>query len=136
MRANSAALSALAQYTGEIYFVFIVYAFCALHLFPASSGLVAFTLNNWFSIITILFVFCDLCYFTECDIRSCLNTLQFLYKKKETLSAVRYILFHLSLWIVLFNPQCSMASVDYIILCYGLFFFNLNAVRLLHDPPL
>ncbi|XP_022935346.1 chromosome transmission fidelity protein 18 homolog [Cucurbita moschata] len=26
--------------------------------------------------------------YTECDIRSCLNTLQFLYKKKETLSAV------------------------------------------------
>lgn len=38
MRTSSAALSALAQYTGELYFVFSVYAFFVLHLCAASIG--------------------------------------------------------------------------------------------------
>lgn len=44
---------------------------------------------------------------TECDIRSCLNTLQFLHKKKVNLNVVSYLLFFLV------NDSCRLLLVHF-----------------------
>lgn len=44
---------------------------------------------------------------TECDIRSCLNTLQFLNKKKVNLNVVSYLLFFLV------NDSCRLLLVHF-----------------------
>lgn len=67
----------------------------------------------WFSPF-VLWLF--LPFITECDIRSCLNTLQFVSKKKETLNAVRH--------------QCESAIQNFLWvihtgwLCFRHFFFK------------
>lgn len=46
--------------------------------------------SNHLSIYLILLLLYFFPFIIECDIRSCLNTLQFLSKKKEALNVVRF----------------------------------------------
>lgn len=65
--------------------------FCHSLMLWLKFGLYQFVLiSNFPSFIqSLIFSIHFNLYVTECDIRSCLNTLQFLNKKKETLNAVR-----------------------------------------------
>lgn len=55
-----------------------------------ASSYVCFTLSFSYLHCEFCLISVELCfYFPECDIRSCLNTLQFLNKKNQTLNVVR-----------------------------------------------
>lgn len=105
MKTSSIALTTLAEYTGEWYVLLLYHIFtlsifslclwfskCVPHIIQnvmigSQHELLSVIFPN-FDFSFILLIICFI--FTECDIRSCLNTLQFLNKKKEILNVVGF----------------------------------------------
>lgn len=105
MKTSSIALTALAEYTGESYLLVLSYLIPQdIHIANGTKSIFKVILVGVLFVVLLdtliafqssmpipssLLVFILFCFLTECDIRSCLNTLQFLHKKNETLSVVR-----------------------------------------------